>query len=282
MRNLLLFLPLFMAIFLIGCVAFIGCGSDEVELPLSALDAPTTFAMEKMAYAMENVPAAPQIVDQDYTNHNIGWPPTQIPNFGHVFVGEWSHPFIAWVRHNLEPVSGVPVEFSVNSDAVTLSSVCLTTDDEGFAEITIFSETVGNYVITAKIPNTNSKFTMLAYVREPLPDIVVSTPPPTPPIVQSSVLPPTPPQTPPTPQTEPGEPTGYVVWVEKKNQGYSSGIIHSDFVFINFDDETITFTGPDGRVDPGDTVRAYVKVEYGYTYDEASDRAPLILREMHD
>ena len=56
-----------------------------------------------------------------------------------------------------------------------------------------------------------------------------------------------------------------------------SGVIHSDYVVIQ--DGTITFTGQDGEVDPSDTVRDYVRVETGLTYEQASKRAPEILSE---
>ena len=72
------------------------------------------------------------------------------------------------------------------------------------------------------------------------------------------------------------------MWVEKVNGWCSSGVIHSDFVFINANDKTITFMGSDGRVDPGDMIREYIKVETGYTYERASERAPDILSECDD
>lgn len=71
----------------------------------------------------------------------------------------------------------------------------------------------------------------------------------------------------------------YVVWLEKANGDCQSGVIHSDYAFINYGNKTITFTGEDGQVDPGDTVRTYIKVETGLTYEQASKRAPEILSE---
>ena len=70
---------------------------------------------------------------------------------------------------------------------------------------------------------------------------------------------------------------GYVVYSELVNGRMQSGVIHSDYVVI--ENGTITFTGQDGEVDPGDTVREYVKVETGLTYEQASERAPEILSE---
>ena len=70
---------------------------------------------------------------------------------------------------------------------------------------------------------------------------------------------------------------GYVVYSELVNGRMQSGVIHSDYVVI--DGDTITFTSADGEVDEGDTVREYVKVETGLTYEQASKRAPEILSE---
>ena len=87
-----------------------------------------------------------------------------------------------------------------------------------------------------------------------------------------------PPVDPPDPPVDP--PRGeYVVWLEEVNGNCQSGVIHSDYVFIDYENKTITFTGQDGEVDPGDTVREYIKVETGLTYEAASARAPEILRE---
>ena len=71
---------------------------------------------------------------------------------------------------------------------------------------------------------------------------------------------------------------GYVVWTQVVNGWKQSGVICSRYVVINADN-TITFTGSDGEVDAGDTVREYVKVETGYSYEAASKRAPEILSE---
>lgn len=70
---------------------------------------------------------------------------------------------------------------------------------------------------------------------------------------------------------------GYVVWLEA--DGESSGVICSDYVVIDTTTNKITFTGSDGEVDTGDSVRNYTKVEAGYTYEQASQRAPAILGE---
>lgn len=82
----------------------------------------------------------------------------------------------------------------------------------------------------------------------------------------------------PTPRTNTPRPRGeYVVYSERVDGRMQSGVIHSDYVVIQ--NGTITFTGQDGEVDPGDTVREYVKVETGLTYEQASQRAPEILSE---
>ena len=70
-----------------------------------------------------------------------------------------------------------------------------------------------------------------------------------------------------------------MVTLEEINGHCQSGVIHSDYVFIDYANKTITYTGEDGEVDPGDTVREYIKVETGLTYAEASARAPEILAE---
>lgn len=285
MRNLLLFLPLFMAIFLIGCVAFIGCGSDEVELPIAELYEPATLPV----YFKDVAPLSPQL---SWVYLTYGESSGNLQTFD---ITTSSEPLIvrAYRSGTTTLLPDIPVKFYVDPEVSEYASVSPEsgiTDENGEVQTTLTVDLVGNYAVNVAIDENNqgivgNRFAFLLYAREGVQEDPIDEepkPPQTPPIVQSSVLPPTPPQTPLTPQTEPGEPTGYVVWVEKRNQGYSSGIIHSDFVFINFDDETITFTGADGRVDQDDPVRAYVKVEYGYTYDEASDRAPLILREMDD
>ena len=60
-----------------------------------------------------------------------------------------------------------------------------------------------------------------------------------------------------------------------------SGVICSKYVVIDEVNKTITFTGADGVVNGGDneSTKDYVKVEDDYTYEQASDRAPEILRE---
>ena len=250
---------------------------------------PTTLAIEKLAYVTENVPAAPEASVPDYTNYHIGWPPTQILGFGHIYVGERSHAFPAYVSqyitdtHTWIPASGVPVEFSVNTDTITLElPEPNTTDDDGLVSVYLIPETVGNYVVTAQIKGTQRKFTMLAFVRvnpnaktdNPLPvDDPVEDPvddpvddsvddDPVPPVVKL-----------PTPRG------AYVVWLGEVDGSCQSGVIHGDYVYIDTGNKTLTFTGQDGEVDPGDTVREYIKVETGYTYEQASKRASEILKE---
>ncbi len=78
--------------------------------------------------------------------------------------------------------------------------------------------------------------------------------------------------------------SGYVVWVndERSIGGFlSSGVICGDYLHIDSENSMLTFTGSDGVVDGGEneTTEEYVTMETGYTYEEASDRAPEILRE---
>ena len=117
-------------------------------------------------------------------------------------------------------------------------------------------------------------------VQFPTPKPPVETEPeqPTPePPVETPVVEPEPVSEPPV-YTPPPKPRGeYVVYSERVNGSMQSGVIHSDYVVIQ--NGTITFTGQDGEIDPGDTVREYVKVETGLTYAEASKRAPEILGE---
>ena len=58
-----------------------------------------------------------------------------------------------------------------------------------------------------------------------------------------------------------------------------SGVICSEYAYIDYEAETITFTGADGEVHDGDMVHSYEEIETGLTYEEASARAPEILLE---
>ena len=99
-------------------------------------------------------------------------------------------------------------------------------------------------------------------------------PSPPPPVNLLSVPPVNP--SPPPPQG------GYVVALHEINGHCQSSVIHSDYVSIDYQNKTITYTGQDGEVDPGDTVREYIKIETGYTYEQASERAPEILDECRE
>ena len=113
---------------------------------------------------------------------------------------------------------------------------------------------------------------------DPIEDPVDPIEDPVDPVENPVTPPPTPPPTPIEPPLSP--PRGeYVVWLEEVNGNCQSGVIHGDYVFIDYENKTITFTGQDGEVDPGDTVREYIKVETGLTYEAASVRAPEILAE---
>ena len=72
----------------------------------------------------------------------------------------------------------------------------------------------------------------------------------------------------------------YVVYLYfDENRDRRSGVIHSDYVYIDYENKTITHTGDDFRVDPGDVVRKYIIIETDLTYEQASKRAPELLTE---
>ena len=74
---------------------------------------------------------------------------------------------------------------------------------------------------------------------------------------------------------------GWVVWTQLVGDSKQSGVICRKYVVINAD-QTITFTGADGVVDydENESTKPYVEVEdEEYTWEEARDRAPEILRE---
>ena len=75
--------------------------------------------------------------------------------------------------------------------------------------------------------------------------------------------------------------SGFVVWTGEVNGNKQSGVICKKYTMIDEENNTIIFTGADGKVDGGnnESTKKYVKVETGYTYEEAIDRAPKILRE---
>ena len=75
--------------------------------------------------------------------------------------------------------------------------------------------------------------------------------------------------------------SGYIVWTQLVGDSKQSGVICKKYTVIDEGNNMITFTGSDGKVDGGDneSIKEYVAVETGYTYEEASDRAPQILRE---
>lgn len=266
------------SLFFLAIIAFIGCGREEAKLPLSVSGKPTTFVMEKWVHAIDNVPAAPKAnvviplssiteIESEYVS------PTLMLTINATLDGmDYALEISSWIGLSDEyteldeapnPLPTTPYSYFISREVDSTEITAKFYGQTGFWTGTTYHITFDSqhfYVVGQS-------------VNRPL----VSTPPPT-----INVPPPTPPPTPRTPPPPPPQSTGYVVWVEKGNQGCSSGIIHSDFVFINFDDNTITFTGSDGRVDPGDTVREYIKVETGYTYEQASERAPDILSECDD
>ena len=130
---------------------------------------------------------------------------------------------------------------------------------------------------TIEIIINPSNFSIVGPSENPVdpPDVPVN---PVDPVIPANPV--DPPVEPPPPVDPPPPPRGgYVVWLEEVNGHCQSGVIHSDYVFIDYENKTITFTGQDGEVDPGDTVREYIKVETGLTYAAASARAPEILAE---
>lgn len=211
-------------------------------------------------------------------------------DFQRVNINELSKPIRVTVEdRNNNPLPGARVNFRASSENVLLFPSTAVSDASGNIAIRFRSNKVGVYIIIGQLEGTSSdshyyRVGFLVYVIDPNP--VPSTPDPVDPV------PPTPDPVPSTPDPVPSvrstpdpvpsntpRSSGYIVWLEEDVQGCQSGVIHSDYAYINYAEKTITFTGEDGEVDIGDVVRAYIKIETGYTYEQASKRAPEILSE---
>ena len=216
-------------------------------------------------------------------------------DFQRVNINELSIPLRVKVEdRNNNPLPGARVNFRTASENILLFPSTAVSDASGNIAIRFRGNKTGAYIIIGQLEGTHSdshyyRVGFLVYVNNP--NSGPSTPDPSTPD-PSTPDPSTPDPSTPDPSTpDPGSPTpnprtpntplsgGYVVWLEAHDQGCQSGVIHSDYVYIDRENKRITFTGEDGEVDPGDTVSAYIKVETGYTYEQASERAPEILNE---
>ena len=226
-------------------------------------------------------------------------------DFQRVNINELSKPLRAKVEdRNNNPLPGARVNFRTTPENISLLPSTTVSDASGNITIRFRGNKVGVYTIIGQLEGTSSdshyyRVGFLVYVINPTPE--PSIPNPNPSIPDPGTSTPDPGTSTPDPGTstpDPGTSTpdprsstpdpgtsntppsgGYIVWLEKDDQGCQSGVIHSDYVYIDRENKRITFTGADGEVDPGDIVRAYIKVETGYTYEQASERAPEILRE---
>ena len=224
-------------------------------------------------------------------------------DFQRVNINELSKPLRVKVEdRNNNPLPGARVNFRTSSENILLFPSTAVSDASGNIAIRFRGNKVGAYTIIGQLEGTHSdshyyRVGFLVHVinSDPVPSTPdPSTPDPSTPDPStpdpSTPDPSTPDPSTPDPSTpDPSTPNlrtpntplngGYVVWLEEHDQGCQSGVIHSDYVYIDRENKRITFTGEDGEVDPGDTVSAYIKVETGYTYEQASERAPEILKE---
>ena len=236
-----------------------------------------------------------------------------------VNINELSKPLRVKVEdRNNNPLPGARVNFRTPSENILLFPSTVVSDTSGNIAIRFRASKAGAYIIIGQLEGTHSdshyyRVGFLVYVSNPNPGTSTPDPPTPDPSIPDPSTPdpgtlipdpstPNPGTSTPDPSTpDPGTSTpdpaipdpptpnpgtsntplngGYVVWLEEVDQGCQSGVIHSDYVYIDRENKRITFTGEDGEVDPGDTVSAYIKVETGYTYEQASKRAPEILRE---
>ena len=168
----------------------------------------------------------------------------------------------------MQPISGIRVNFWTDSQTILFTSETGVSDDTGHLDIRFRATRPGTYIIYGRLdstPTDSADIEFVVYVlTQPAPRTSPPAPRTSPPTLRTSNIPLS---------------GGYIVWLEENDQGCQSGVIHSDYVYIDRENKSITFTGADGEVDPGDTVRAYIKVETGYTYEQASERAPEILEE---
>ena len=270
------------SLFFLAIIAFIGCGREEAKLPLSVSGKPTTFVMEKWVHAIDNAPAAPKAnvviplsaiteIESEYVSPNL------ILIINATLDGmDYALEISSWIG-----LSGASTELEEAPNALptTPYSYFISREVDSTEISAKFYGQTGFWTgTTYHITLNPQNFYVVGQSVNPPP---VSTPPPIDPPPPPLIPPPTPASTPRTPPPPP-QSTGYVVWVEKVNEKCQSGVIHSDFVFIDAENKTITFTSDDGNVDPGDMVREYITVETGYTYEQASERAPDILSECDD
>ena len=243
---------------------------------------------------------SPEEQDIDLNNVHVKRALYYNGDFQRVNINELSKPLRVKVEdRNNNPLPGARVNFRTASEHILLFPSTAVSDASGNIAIRFRGNKVGAYTIIGQLEGTHSdshyyRVGFLVYVidSDPVPPTPDPSTPDSPTPDPSTPDSPTPdPSTPDSPTPDPGSPTpnprtpntplngGYVVWLEEHDQGCQSGVIHSDYVYIDRENKRITFTGEDGEVDPGDPVRPYIKVETGYTYEQASERAPEILNE---
>ena len=212
-------------------------------------------------------------------------------DFQRVNINELSKPLRVKVEdRDNNPLPGARVNFRTTSENILLFPSTAVSDASGNIAIRFRGNKVGAYTIIGQLEGTNSdshyyRIGFLVHVTNSNPKPSTPNPGTSTPNPKSST--PDPGTSTPDPGTSTSDPGtsntprsgGYVVWLEEGDQGCQSGVIHSDYVYIDHENKRITFTGEDGEVDPDDTVSTYIKVETGYTYEQASERAPEILKE---
>ena len=205
-------------------------------------------------------------------------------DFQRVNINELSKPLRVKVEdRNNNPLSGARVNFRTSSENILLFPSTAVSDASGNIAIRFRGNKAGAYTIIGQLEGTHSdshyyRVGFLVHVINPNPETLTLDPKTSTPDPKTST--PDPKTSTSNPRTSNTPPSGgYIVWLEEDDQGCQSGVIHSDYVSIDHENKKITFTGDDGEVDPGDTVRAYIKVETGYTHEQASERAPEILDE---
>lgn len=225
---------------------------------------------------------SPEEQDIDLNNVHVKRARYYSGDFQRVNINELSKPIRVKVEdRNNNPLPGARVNFRTASENILLFPSTAVSDASGNIAIRFRGNKAGAYTIIGQLEGTNSdshyyRVGFLVHVINPNPSTPKSKTLTLNPKTSTSD-PGTSTSNPRTPNTPPsGE---YIVWLEEDDQGCQSGVIHSDYAYIDRENKTITFTGDDGEVDPGDNVRAYIKVETGYTYEQASERAPEILEE---
>ena len=241
---------------------------------------------------------SPEEQDIDLNNVHLKRALYYSGDFQRVNINELSKPIRVKVEdRNKNPLPGARVNFRTSSENILLFPSTAVSDASGNIAIRFRGNKVGAYTIIGQLEGTNSdshyyRVGFLVYVinsnqRTSTSDPKTSTSDPKTSTSDPKTSTSDPKTSTPDPKTSTSDPRtsntppigGYIVWLEENDQGCQSGVIHSDYVYIDRENKRITFTGEDGEVDPGDTVRAYIKVETGYTYEQASERAPEILEE---